>query len=217
MRYVKNLLGLVIVVLFFSLAFLVSVAMIVFSVALSTGGNFGLIAIGLFLVGAVGALMMGGVLWLFVRNFSLRELMSPDVVASRDDAPVSLEIRLDKGKDRLYMLDSRHSPRATNPKKLGRGVFILPRKRGQFVIDKNVITLIDGAESHVTDIRNIEDKIHYSDTKDGKTHTITVAAVTEHTSDFEKKDAWNALKGGPDVSKEKRAEEWADSLKKGVK
>ncbi len=215
MRYVKNLAGLAIVLGAFVLMFLIFLGATMGGFALTFGGHFSLVSLAIIAIGTGGMFMTGGVLWMFVRNFSLRELMAPDALSSRNDAPVALEIKYDGSKSRSYLVDSRNSPRSSNPKKLGRGVFIMQHKRGVWVEDKTVVKLIDGKESKIENIRDFDNKIHFDFAgKKGDSHTITVAAITEHTSDFDKKDSWIPLTGGPDVSKEKLSEQWADSLKK---
>lgn len=216
MRYVKNLAGLAIVLLAFVLALLVSLSMVIFAFMLFRNSGLSLFGLLIMVIGIAGTYVVGNVLWLFARNFSLAELMSPDHVASRDDAPVALEIRYDKSKSRSYLVDSRRSPRATNPKKLGRGVFIMQRKRGSFMQDRSVITLIDAKGSNITSVRNFGEKIHFEFKDKNSAHTAEVTAVTEHTCNFERKQSWDPVVGGPDVSKEKLAEMWVDSLKKDI-
>ena len=92
-------------------------------------------------------------------------------------------------------------------------MFILSRKRGSFIEDSNVITLFDANGSKISNVRDFRDKIHFDFNDTGKTHTITIAALTEHGASFERKDAWDPLET-KHKTKEKLAEVWADSLKK---
>ena len=211
MTKVKNLAGLAIVLGAFCLATLIFLGLLIFALSSLFGGSFGLLPLIAFGLAAGGLYMSVGVLYYFARNFSLKELLAPDAVVGRHQAPIAIEIKYNKERKRRYLVDSRHSPRATNPKKLGRGVFIMSRKRGEFVQDTDVITLMSSDGIKISNVRDFEDKIHFD--MDGKGQTITIQSVTEHSSNFERKDSWDLLEGDIDT-KEKQAEAWADALKK---
>ena len=212
MQVVKNLAGLAILLGVFGLGALVGLGLFIFGVSSLFGGSLGLISLVALAIAVAGVYMCGGVLWYFFRNFSWKELMAPDAVLEREHAPIALEVQLDKATQRRYLIDSRHSPRSTNPRKLGRGVFIMQRKRGALV-EEGAMVLIDSDGTKIKNIREFEDKIHFEFEHKGQEHTLTVAALTEHAANFERKDSWDPLESKHDT-KEKLAEAWAASLKK---
>ena len=213
MTIVKNLAGLAILLGVFGLGFLIGVGLLIFALTSIFGGSFGLIALAALAIAGIGIYMSGGVLYLFARNFSWQELMVPDVAVQKDQAPVAIEVQYDDIKRRRFLVDSRHSPRSANPKKLGRGVFIMTKKRGVLLDDSDVVTLIDSSGTKITNVRDFDNKIHFDFKATNKSHTMTITALIEHSSNFGRKDSWDPLESKLD-SKEKIAEAWADSLKK---
>lgn len=212
MTHVKNLAGLVIVLGAFGMMFIISGALFTLGFKTLVGGDLGLFILAISSIGTAGVAISGWVLLLFFKNFSWQELMAKDDVASNTDAPVAIEIKLDNARSRSFLIDSRNSPRATNPSKLGRGVFIVKKKRGVFVQDEEVVTLISSDGTMIKNVRDFDEKIHFDMTLNGENRTIQVMSITEQSINFDKKETILELENSGNT-KAKLAERWADALK----
>lgn len=211
MNYVKNVAGLTIVLGVFAFGFLGSAAVFLFWAQQLFSGNVSLFLLVLGGMGAAGSVVCGWVLLLFAKNFHFNDLMTPDVLADRHDAPVAIEIRYDRGKSRNWLLDTRHSPRATNPKQLGRGVYIVSKKKNAFNLDKATI-IIDSDGSKIKNVRDFDSKIYFDFIENGQSHTIEVAAAHEQSVNFEKKEVVLDLSNDKPTTKAQMAAAWAKTL-----
>ena len=128
---------------------------------LAVSVSVGLTSLVLILVSLVGVVITGWVLLLFFKDFRWSKLDETTTTSSEPDkAPLALEVSREGHKGRFYLLDSRNSPRLTNPKLLGRGVFIIGRKRSKYG-ENDAVALVSDGKLQINNLRSYDKKIYF--------------------------------------------------------